>query len=101
MKSFLLILRLSFGGLLASVAAMVATGAEFTLESASQAAEQGQAEAQYFLARSFARGLGVPQDYSKAARYLRDAAQQGYARAENDLGALYARGLGVPQDFEE
>ena len=74
---------------------------EFTLESAQTAAAQGDAHAQFYLSRCYARGEGVPQDYPQAVEYLRRSAAQGYARAENNLGAFYADGLGVTQSYAE
>lgn len=74
---------------------------EFTLDSARVAAEKGEAEAEYYLARHYAKGEGVPQDYAKAAGYMRQAAEQGNAFAQNDLGVFYAKGLGVKQDYQE
>ena len=74
---------------------------EFTLETAPAAAEKGDRKAQYWLAKHYAKGEGVKQDYFKAAEYLHQAADGGYAWAQNDLGAAYANGLGVKQDYAE
>ncbi|MGI0135128.1 MAG: tetratricopeptide repeat protein [Candidatus Micrarchaeaceae archaeon] len=41
----------------------------------------------------------MPQDYVKAAYWLRKAAEQGYAGAQYKLGAMYSLGVGVPQDY--
>jgi TPR repeat protein len=70
-------------------------------QSAWPAAQRGDARAQYDLARCYARGAGVPQDYAKAAASLRQSADQGYAIAQADLGSYYARGLGVSKDLSE
>ena len=74
---------------------------QFTLDGARAAAGKGNAQALYFLGKHYAKGDGVPQDYAKAAEYLRRSAEQGYALAQNDLGAFYAKGLGVKQDYAE
>jgi len=74
---------------------------EFTLDTARTAAAAGDPKAEYFLGKQYAQGKGVPQDYAKAAEYLRQAAEQGSAFAQNDLGAFYAKGLGVKQDDQE
>ena len=66
-----------------------------------KAAEQGYAEAQFFLGRSYALGQGVPQDYAEAARWFRKAAEQGHAEAQFFLGVMYDNGDGVPQDYAE
>ena len=74
---------------------------EFTLGTARAAAAKGDPRAGYFLARQYADGNGVPQDYSKAAEYLRKSAEQGYAPAQTGLGSCYAHGEGVKQDYTE
>ena len=62
-------------------------------------AEQGQAEAQYYVARIYANGMsGVSTDYAKAAQYYQLAAKQNYSSAIQELGYMYEQGLGVPQD---
>lgn len=76
-------------------------GQQFTLQTARAAAATGNAEAFYFLAKLYAKGDGVPQDYVQAAEYLKRAASLGLPFAQNDLGAYYAKGLGVRQDFAE
>ena len=72
---------------------------QFTIATASAAAAKGNPQAQYYLARHYARGDGVPLDTAQAAKWMRQAADQGLAFAQNDLGVLYAHGRGVPQDF--
>ena len=63
-------------------------------------AEQGVADAQYFIGSIYGRGaLGVPQDYAEAAKWYRKAAAQGQVSAQNDLGVMYDKGQGVPQDY--
>lgn len=66
-----------------------------------QRAEQGQADAQYYIGLMYALGKGLPKDYQKAAMWYRKAAEQGYADAQFDLGRLYAVGDGVEQDIVE
>ncbi len=60
-------------------------------------AEQGDAKAQYNLGEAYEKGLGVPWDSVKAAKWYRKAAEQGNALAQNALGVMYATGSGVPQ----
>jgi len=81
--------------------ASVGRAEDFTLETARPAAEKGDAKAQYFLAKCYARGNGVPQDYTQAAGFLRKAAEQGFAYAQTDLAALYTKGQGVKTDLTE
>ena len=59
------------------------------------AADQGEAKAQYDLARCYERGDGVTQNVTQAVEYMRQAAEQGYAPAQGQLGYYYGRGLGV------
>lgn len=69
------------------------------MKSARKDAEQGDAEAQYFLRRCHADGgMGVTQDYAEAAKWYRLAAEQGDAFAQLSLGDCYANGDGVPKD---
>ena len=46
-------------------------------------------------------GLGVSQDYSKAANWYLLSAGQGYAPAQFALGFCYSIGLGVRRDRDE
>ena len=70
------------------------------LEEISQAAEQGNVMAQYYLGAMYATGNGeVAQDCDAAASWYTKAAEQGLAMAQNNLGFLYATGQGVPQDY--
>ncbi len=61
-------------------------------------AEQGNANAQFFLGLMYGNGEGVPQDYAKALQWWRKAAEQGVAGAQYNLGIMYDNGRGVPQD---
>ena len=85
-------------------------------------AKQGNAKAQFFLGAMYMAGIGVPQDNTKAAKWLREAgaqhnsdidstlqaakwirkaADQGNPVAQWALGDMYLVGQGVPQnDFE-
>ncbi len=62
------------------------------------AAEAGEAEYAYRLAETYRRGIGVPQDYARAAELYRQAADQGHPGAQNALAGLYANGFGVARD---
>jgi hypothetical protein len=62
-------------------------------------AKDGDAEAQYYVARIYANGMdNVDINYAEAASWYQMAADQGYAEAKQELGYLYERGLGVEQD---
>mgnify|MGYP000713295099 CR=1 FL=1 len=62
-------------------------------------AEQGIAEAQFFLGLMYSEGQGVPQDYKAAAKWFRLAAEQGNAYAQYNLGLMHYNGESVPQDY--
>jgi hypothetical protein len=61
-------------------------------------AELGEADAQFYLGKIFANGLGVTQDYMAAVKWYKLAAEQGKIEAQNNLGFMYAEGNGVAQD---
>jgi hypothetical protein len=62
-------------------------------------AAKGDAEAQYYVARIYANGMGgVPVDYSRAVTWYQRAAQQQYTSALQELGYMYEQGLGVERD---
>lgn len=64
-------------------------------------AEQGDAKAEFDLARMYADGKGVRQDYVVAAAWCRKAAEQGYAKAQFNLGQMYFHGQGVSKNYAE
>ena len=63
-------------------------------------AEQGHAEAQYYLGLMYGDGDGVPQDYKTEVKWYTLAAEQGFAVAQFVLGRMYGDGDGVPQDYK-
>ena len=65
-----------------------------------QAAEQGNAQAQYNLGVMYEQGQGVRQDVAQAAQWFRKAAEQGFAEAQYNLGVMHANGLGVRQNYK-
>ena len=71
------------------------------LEYYEQAAQQGNAEAQYNLGYIYYNGLGVAQNYQKAIYYTEQAAQQGHSGAQYNLGYIYYKGLGVEQNYQK
>ncbi|WP_420568723.1 SEL1-like repeat protein [Thalassovita sp.] len=62
-----------------------------------QAAQSGQAEAQYQLGMQYGRGEGVLQNHARAVEWLTLAARQGHAAAQNRLGQHLFVGMGVEQ----
>jgi hypothetical protein len=65
------------------------------------AAEQGDADGQWYLGTMYADGRGVPQSNEEAVKWYRLAAEQGYADGQWCLGEMYESGRGVPQDYKE
>lgn len=62
-------------------------------------AKSGEAEAQYYVARIYANGMGgVTSDPTLAASWYQRAADQNYSPAIQELGYLYEQGLGVKKD---
>ena len=64
-------------------------------------AEQGDAEAQFFLGLMYYKGEGVPQDNKEAVKWFNLSIEQGNRDAQFVLGAMYKNGWGVPQDYKE
>ena len=70
-----------------------------------QAAEQGDAEAQYNLGFMYAEGRGVSKDEAEAVRWYRLGADQGFTVAQLELGLMLMlmsdAGEGVSKDEPE
>jgi len=64
----------------------------FTLENCIEDAEQGNADAQFMLAEYYKDGIGIKQDYKKAAEWYSKAAEQGDEMAKNALENLEKEG---------
>jgi TPR repeat protein len=54
-------------------------------------AEQGDADAQYYLGAMYEAGRGVRQNHAEAAKWYRKAAEQSHAEAEMRLNNLHAQ----------
>jgi hypothetical protein len=63
------------------------------------AAKAGKAKAQATLGRMYSEGVGVKQNYIKAAKWMTKAAEQGEATAQAFLGVAYYKGRGVRQNY--
>ena len=61
-------------------------------------AEQGDAQAQFYLGIMHTNGEGVPEDDRQAAYWFQKSARQGHSQSQYRLGILYANGAGVPED---
>ena len=77
------------------------TVVEKSKEPYQQAADQGDASAQYNLAVLYYNGEGVQKDLRKAAELYQKAADQGDAFAQYELALLYYNGEGVPKDLRK
>ncbi|WP_156907434.1 SEL1-like repeat protein [Thalassobaculum salexigens] len=66
-----------------------------------EAAINGLDVAQFNLGVMYERGLGVPEDETRALLWYHSAAEQGYSLAQYNLGRLYALGKGIPQSDAE
>lgn len=62
-----------------------------------QAAESGDANAQFALGIHFSSGSRIPH-FAQAAHWYRKAADQDHALAQFNLGQMFAHGQGQPQD---
>lgn len=65
------------------------------------AAELGDANAQFVLGFMYSNAEGTAQDYEEAVKCYLKAAEQGHAKAQYNLGFMYENGYGVPQDKTE
>ena len=64
-----------------------------------KAAEQGYADAQYWLSRMYFTGTSaLPRDFPTAAAWCCKAFLKGNSNAQVELASMCALGLGVPQD---
>ena len=95
------LIRTATAVIVAGGLAVMVLSAQDDLDTVRQAAEQGDATAQFNLGNMYATGEGVPQDDPEAARWFRLAAEQGLASAQFNLGVMCANGEGVPKDNAE
>ncbi len=64
-------------------------------------AEQGNADAQFYLGLMNESGQGVPRNDAEAIKWYLKAADQDLAVAQFNLATMYAKGRGVPQNERE
>ncbi len=64
-------------------------------------AEEGHAEAQFYLAKMYDGGNGVAQNYKEGVKWYKLSAEQGVVDAQVVLGAIYATGVGASKDYKE
>ena len=75
--------------------------AEENLSSCMAVPECGDAEAVFSLARKYAKGEGVQQDYKKAFELAMKAAEQGHVEAQAIVSQCYRKGTGVERDYSK
>ena len=92
------LIRIATAVFVAGSLAVMVLSAQDDLDTVRQAAEQGDATAQFNLGNMYANGEGVPQDDAEAVRWFRLAADQGRPDAQFNLGNMYANGEGIPKD---
>ena len=63
-----------------------------------RSAEQGDADAQFYLGNAYYMGDGVSADKVRSVYWYRKAAEQGDAAAQTNLGRVYWFGDGVSED---
>lgn len=63
-------------------------------------AEQGNADAQFYVGGMYNKGHGVLQDYRRAVKWFELSAQQGHLRAQYQLAGMYLSEDEFTQDYE-
>ncbi len=81
--------------------AAVAFVAQLSATSLYEAAEKGDAEAQFNLGMMYSTGLGVEKEEAAAFRWIQKAADQGHGEAELILGLMFNEGIGTAKDESE
>ena len=92
------LVRIATAVIVAGGLAVMVLSAQDDLDTLRQAADQGDASAQFNLGFMYADGRGVLKDEAEAVRWYRLAAEQGEAAAQVNLGFMYANGEGVLKD---
>ncbi len=71
------------------------------LQATQQAANNGEARAQYDLAIRYLKGNGVEKDSASAIKWLKKSAGQNFVSAQHKLGILYREGRKVDTDMDQ
>lgn len=66
-----------------------------------QAAQAGNAEAQFDIGYAYYTGEGTTRNYTSAAMWFKRAAKQQFAKAQYNLAYCYMNGRGVPRDYDK
>lgn len=67
----------------------------------SEAANDGNTEAQYYLGIMHFHGYGVPVNYKESVRLFTLGANKNHSGSQIALGVLYIQGIGLPQNFKQ
>ena len=92
------LIRIATAVIVAGGLAVMVLSAQDNLDTVRQAADQGDATAQFNLGVMYTNGRGVLKNDAEAVRWYRLAADQGLAEAQVVLGIMYANGRGVLKD---
>ncbi|MFZ4527305.1 MAG: tetratricopeptide repeat protein [Undibacterium curvum] len=65
-----------------------------------EAAEEGNADAQFNLGLMYLNAEGVDEDYEQAFAWFSKSAEQNNPRAQTNLARMYAKGKGVRPDYD-
>jgi TPR repeat protein len=85
--------------MIAALVALPASAQKPLRERLLERAQQGDAEAQFDLAKNYETGrIGLPKDFAQAEHWYREAAAQGEPFAQASLGIMFHFGKGVHQD---
>ena len=64
-------------------------------------AQEGDADAQFFVGLRYVNGQGVEKNDAEAVKWFLKAAQQGHSDAQYLVGVCYNQGIGVEQNYAE
>lgn len=63
--------------------------------------KEGNSDDQLYLAKMYAEGDGIEQNYSEAFKHFKVSADQGNSYAQFWIGYMYQKGKGVKQNYSE
>lgn len=66
----------------------------------SKAAEQGSADAEYYIAMMYESGEGLEKSPEKAVMWYLKSAEHGHCISQNIIGFKYLEGIDVPKDYD-
>lgn len=72
--------------------------AHMDINALTQAAQSGNAAAQFYLGMRYQRGQGVARNDQQAFMWFKAAADQGISPAQLNVGRMYADGMGIKKD---